>query len=107
MLELLSHLVDKSLVEVWEKDGEARYRLLETIRQYGREKLEESGEEGQVRERHAGYYLALAEVAEPELKGARQVAWLERLDRPTTTDTASETYLAGLSAREVEVLRAS
>src|ERR687898_1356505 len=40
VLGLLSHLVDKSLVVVWEKDGETRYRLLETVRQYGQEKLE-------------------------------------------------------------------
>ena len=81
VLELLSHLVDKSLVTARERGGEARYRLLETVRQYGREKLSESGEAGRLRERHAGYYLALAEEAEPELKGARQVAWLERLER--------------------------
>jgi predicted ATPase/DNA-binding CsgD family transcriptional regulator len=81
VLELLSRLVDKSLVLVAEHDGEARYRLLETVRQYGWEKLSGSGEAGQFRERHAGYYLALAEEAEPELKGARQVGWLERLER--------------------------
>src|SRR5829696_5142297 len=80
VLGLLSHLVDKSLVAVWEKDGETRYRLLETVRQYGREKLSESGEEGHLRERHAGYYLALAAKAEPELKGAGQVEWLKRFE---------------------------
>jgi non-specific serine/threonine protein kinase len=81
VLDLLSHLVDKSLVTARDESGEARYRLLETVRQYGQEKLSESGETGQVRGRHAGYYLALAEEAEPELKGAGQVAWLERLER--------------------------
>jgi hypothetical protein len=80
VLGLLSHLVDKSLVAVWEKDGQTRYRLLETVRQYGREKLSESGEEGHLRERHAGYYLALAAKAEPELKGAGQVEWLKRFE---------------------------
>jgi len=81
VLDLLSHLVDKSLVRMREESGEARYRLLETIRQYGREKLSESGEAEKFRERHAGYYLALAEAAEPELKGAWQVAWLERFEQ--------------------------
>jgi predicted ATPase/DNA-binding NarL/FixJ family response regulator len=81
VLDLLSHLVDKSLVVASERGGEARYRLLETVRQYAREKLSESGEAEEVGERHAGYYLALAEEAEPELKGAGQVAWLERLER--------------------------
>ena len=81
VLDLLSHLVDKSLVLVAEQDSETRYRLLEAVRQYGWEKLSESGEEGQLREQHARYYLALAEEAEPELKGEGQVAWLERLER--------------------------
>jgi predicted ATPase/DNA-binding CsgD family transcriptional regulator len=81
VLELLSHLVGKSLVVAREEGGEARYRLLETVRQYGREKLIESGEEELLRERHAEHYLALSEEAEPELKGSRQVAWLERLER--------------------------
>ena len=81
VLDLLSHLVDKSLVLVAEQDSETRYRLLEAVRQYGWEKLSVSGEEGQLREQHARYYLALAEEAEPELKGEGQVAWLERLER--------------------------
>jgi predicted ATPase/DNA-binding CsgD family transcriptional regulator len=81
VLELLSQLVDKSLAVAQERDGAARYRLLETIRQYGWERLEEAGEAAHVREQHAGYYLAVAEEAEPELKGEGQVAWLERLER--------------------------
>ena len=81
VLESLSQLVDKSLVVAREEGGEARYRLLETVRQFGKEKLEESGETRKFRDGHAGYYLALAEEAEPELKGVRQVAWLERLER--------------------------
>jgi predicted ATPase/DNA-binding CsgD family transcriptional regulator len=78
VLELLSHLVDKSLVVVSEGSGEARYRLLETVRQYAAEKLEESREAELVKEQHARYYLALAEEAEPDLKD--QGAWLERLE---------------------------
>ena len=80
VLELLSQLVDKSLVVAQERDGAARYRLLETVRQYGRERLEEAGEAAFVREQHAGHYLAVAEEAEPELRGERQLAWLERLE---------------------------
>jgi non-specific serine/threonine protein kinase len=81
VLDLLTHLVDKSLVLVTEQDGEARYRLLETVRQYGQERLEESGEAGTVKGRHAAWFLELAEEAEPELKGRRQVAWLRRLEK--------------------------
>jgi non-specific serine/threonine protein kinase len=85
VLDLLTHLVDKSLVLVADQHqqqvGEARYRLLETVRQYGREKLEESGEEDEFGQRHANFFLRLAEEAEPHLKGHRQVAWLESLER--------------------------
>jgi non-specific serine/threonine protein kinase len=77
VLDLLSRLVEKSLVLVTRRSGETRYRLLEPARQYAAEKLDESGEEEQTQERHAGYYLALAEEAEPELR--EQQVWLERL----------------------------
>ena len=58
-----------------------RYRLLEPIRQYAREKLEESGEGEEVRRRHAAFFLALAEEAEPRLRGPEDREWLERLER--------------------------
>jgi len=81
VLDLLSRLVDKSLVVVEASgDSERRYRLLEPVRQYARELFEESEEAKRVRERHARYYLALAEEAQPELRGAQQEAWLERLE---------------------------
>ncbi len=81
ILELLSHLVDKSLVVVGTQQGrEARYRLLETIRQYGRDRLLESGEAEIIRQQHAAYYLTLAEQAELKLQGLEQLAWLDRLE---------------------------
>jgi non-specific serine/threonine protein kinase len=67
VLNLLSRLVDKSLVVV-EEDGE-RYRLLETIREYAREHLRAAGAEAAVRDRHAGWYVQLAERLEPSLLG--------------------------------------
>jgi predicted ATPase/DNA-binding SARP family transcriptional activator/DNA-binding CsgD family transcriptional regulator len=81
VLDLLSKLVEKSLVVAEaSEDGAPRYRMLEPVRQYGWEKLAASPwETEQLRERHARYYLALAEAAEPELVGAEQVEWLERL----------------------------
>jgi predicted ATPase/DNA-binding SARP family transcriptional activator/DNA-binding CsgD family transcriptional regulator len=81
VLELLSMLVDKSLVvaeESWESG--ARYRLWEPLRQYAQERLEDSGESEVVQRGHAAYFLALAEAAETELKGAPQGEWLERLE---------------------------
>jgi predicted ATPase len=80
VLDLLSSLVDKSLVLAEERDGKARNRLLETVGHYGREKLKESGEEQQIRRRHAEYYLAIAEEAEEPLKGTRQAELLDRLE---------------------------
>ena len=81
MLDLLTHLVDKSLVVVdREHINEPRYYLLETIRQYAREKLAESGEGEQVRARHLDYFLKLAESAEPELYGAGQIEWMQKLE---------------------------
>jgi predicted ATPase/DNA-binding CsgD family transcriptional regulator len=80
ILDLLTRLVDKSLVLVAEHSGEARYRLLEPVSQYAREKLREPGEESATRVRHAEHYLALAEEAEPELSGPREGEWLERLE---------------------------
>jgi predicted ATPase/DNA-binding SARP family transcriptional activator/DNA-binding CsgD family transcriptional regulator/Tfp pilus assembly protein PilF len=81
VLELLSQLVDKSLVvaeESWERG--ARYRLLEPVRQYAREKLRVSGKAEAVGRRHADFFLALAEEAEPELSKPQQAKWLDRLE---------------------------
>jgi predicted ATPase len=72
ILGLITQLVDKSLLVMEEQSGAARYRLLETIRQYGLERLAERGEATLVRRRHASYFLALAEAAEPELHSGRQ-----------------------------------
>ncbi|MCC6447012.1 MAG: winged helix-turn-helix domain-containing protein [Armatimonadetes bacterium] len=78
--ELLTALIDRSLVEAEEHSGELRYRMLEMIREYAQERLAESGEEARLREKHLGYYLALAEEAEPRLRGPEQIEWLDRLE---------------------------
>jgi predicted ATPase len=79
ILDLLTQLVFKSLVLMDAQEGDVRYGLLETVRQYGRSKLDESGEAASVRTRHLNWYLRLAERAEPELIGADQSLWLDRL----------------------------
>jgi tetratricopeptide (TPR) repeat protein len=63
-----------------EHTHEPKYYLLETIRQYAREKLAESGEGERVRARHLDYFLKLAQKAEPELYGAGQIEWLQKLE---------------------------
>ncbi len=80
VLELLSALLDKSLVVVEERDGQARYRLLETIRQYGVMKLRGAGEEASIRRRHAAFFAGLAHHAGRELFGPDQRAWFDRFD---------------------------
>jgi predicted ATPase/DNA-binding XRE family transcriptional regulator len=84
VLGLLGRLVEQSLVATdtsTESDAEPRYRMLEPVRQYARELLEESGGTEEARKRHASFFLALAERAEPQLHGPDQVEWLERLDK--------------------------
>jgi predicted ATPase/DNA-binding SARP family transcriptional activator/DNA-binding CsgD family transcriptional regulator len=81
VLDLLSRLVDKSLVTAQpETEVEVRFRFLEPIRQYARELLEESEEADTVRRHHAEFFLALAEEAEPQLRGPQQGEWMDRLE---------------------------
>jgi predicted ATPase len=78
VLDLLTNLVEKSLATL-EAEGE-RYRLLETVREYAQERLDEAGERGQACARHLAFYVDLAEKAMPELLGPTQAAWVGRLD---------------------------
>jgi predicted ATPase/class 3 adenylate cyclase len=78
VLDLLTNLVDKSLVTLEAEDG--RYRLLETVRQYAQQRLDESGNRNQACARHLMFYLTFAEKARPKLFGPDQGKWLKRLD---------------------------
>ncbi|HEX7234022.1 MAG TPA: hypothetical protein VF243_02040, partial [Nitrosospira sp.] len=90
VLDLLTQLVNKSLVVVTEKPetdlkplssrGDLRYRLLETIKQYGREKLMEAGEGEKIRDRHFEYYLRMAKRLLPEYFGPKELLWIVWLD---------------------------
>ncbi|HEV2439552.1 MAG TPA: AfsR family transcriptional regulator, partial [bacterium] len=80
VLDALASLVDKSLVSVEMPGDAARYRLLETLRQYVRDRLHQTGETDAVRHRHCDVYLALAEAAEPHLRGPEEFVWLDRLE---------------------------
>jgi predicted ATPase/DNA-binding CsgD family transcriptional regulator len=80
VLDLITGLVDKSLVQVADRGAEHRYRLLETVRQFGRDLLFESGEERETLSAHATFYFALAEQAEASLEGPDQSRWLDRLE---------------------------
>ena len=73
MLELLTRLVDKSLISL----DNSRYIILEITRQYAREKLLESGESQILRDRHLTFYMSLAEQIEPKLRTSERVQWME------------------------------
>jgi predicted ATPase/transcriptional regulator with XRE-family HTH domain len=79
ILETLSRLVDKSLLLV-EQQGQPRCRFLEPIRQYAKDKLNETGESNLIQDRHLNYYLRVAEEAEPHLFGVGQQDWMNRLE---------------------------
>ncbi len=104
VLDLLEGLVDKSLVVAEVLPGESmRYRMLEPVRQYAREKLEEGGEVEEIRERHAAFFLDLAESAEPELRGPGHIPWLARLDAEVDNLRATMAWLLGKKDSETVV----
>jgi predicted ATPase/DNA-binding XRE family transcriptional regulator len=78
-LPVLLRLIDKSLVLTERRGRVQRYRMLETVRQYGEEKLVDSGEATAVRERHRDHYVSLAEDAASGLAGPDADRWFERL----------------------------
>ena len=102
VLDLLSNLVDKSFVVATQTtgDGGVRYRLLEPVRHYAQELLQESGEDEEVLRRHAEFFVRLAERARPELRAERQVEWLATLDRENDNLRAT---LAWATANDVEI----
>jgi predicted ATPase/class 3 adenylate cyclase/Tfp pilus assembly protein PilF len=81
VLDGVESLVEKSLLRQEQgPEGEPRFVMLETIHEYARERLEESGEAEAIKRAHAEYFLALAEEAEPELEGPDQLGWMDRLE---------------------------
>ncbi len=82
VIDLLSSLVEQSLVTVTQERHETRYWLLEPIRQYAGERLRASGEAEETRARHARHFQAFAEAAALELEGkSEQLLWLDRIER--------------------------
>jgi len=80
LFDSLERLVEHSLVRQTETEGEPRFSMLETIREFGLEQLETTGEAEEAQERHAACFLRLAEQAEPELTGPRQRQCLNQLE---------------------------
>jgi non-specific serine/threonine protein kinase len=80
VLELLAHLVDKSLVVAEERGAAVRYRLLEPMRQYAAVRLDASGEAAAVRGRHLDWFARFAAQADQALRGPGQGIWLDRVE---------------------------
>jgi predicted ATPase/DNA-binding CsgD family transcriptional regulator len=80
-LDALNALVDASLVSREASTDDVRFRILETIREFGSEQLAASGELPRTQRHHAAYFLALAEDAESQVHGPEEGRWLQRLER--------------------------
>ena len=91
MIDVIASLVDKSLVTAT-GNTDVRYRLLETVRVYADERLTDAGEKQQVQAAHAAYFLAMAEDAEPRLRTAEQLLWLDRLNADHDNFSAALRY---------------
>ena len=93
VLETLGSPVDSSLIRADTWGGQPRFALLETIREYALERLREGGGWAEAHDRHAAYFLALAEPAEGELQGPGQLAWLDRLETERDNVRAALSWL--------------
>jgi predicted ATPase/DNA-binding CsgD family transcriptional regulator len=110
VLEGLAALVDQSLVRQNEGlDGESRFVMLETIREYALEQLEAAGELARLRGRHAAFYLELVETAAPQLRGRAQQVWLDRLvaERGNLRGALNWTFGGGDLATGMRLMMAS
>jgi len=106
ILDLLEQLVDKSLVSMEQAaPGVPRYTMTESIWQYACDRLGESGEEIALRARHLDYFLELAEIAEPQLYGADQVEWIERIQLDYYNFRAAVAWVAEGNASAEKGLR--
>ncbi len=106
ILDGLAALVDRSLVVMEAGDGEARYRLLETVRQYGRERLAEAAEEVALERRHAEHYLAVVETAAPNLVGgSNSIGLVAQLARDHDNLRAAAAWAVTDASRTEHALR--
>ena len=107
LLDGLLSLVDKSLLRQEEStEGEPRFQMLQTVREYGLETLAASGEVEATRLAHAHFFLALAEQAKLELGGPNQAAWIERLEQEhDNLSAALEWALEGMTDEQASVRR--
>jgi predicted ATPase/class 3 adenylate cyclase/Tfp pilus assembly protein PilF len=99
-LDALASLADKSLLRIVEDGDESRLAMLETIRDFGRERLADWGDSHEIGRRHAAFYLAVAEAAEPQLQGSGQTRALDRLEADRANLRAALEWLRDHGATE-------
>src|SRR5947208_4170064 len=105
-MDLVASLLDKSLLQQSDQAGdEPRLLMLETIREYALERLADSGEVEAIEQRHAMYYLILAEHGDPELFGQQQHLWVNRLTRYSENLRAALLWLYGRRQHQEPLLR--
>jgi predicted ATPase len=102
VLELLGHLADKSLVIATQGVSETRYRFLEPIREFALEMLQTTEQLALRRDRHLGWFLALAESAEPHLMGKEQAPWFACLEMEHENMLAAHRWALSLPSRAVK-----
>lgn len=107
MLDLLTALVDKSLLTVAERAGQTRYGMLESVRQYARERLDEAEGAQQWVDAHLAYYFKLAAQAESQVDGPRQEGWMTRLDDEIDNLRAAMEGALTAPARAADALNAA
>jgi predicted ATPase len=95
VIDTLGALLDSSLVRPQNVRGEPRFALLETIREYALDRLRDGGDWTEAHDRHAAYFLALAEPADADVTGAGQLAWLDRLETEHDNLWAAMSWLVG------------
>jgi tetratricopeptide (TPR) repeat protein len=101
VVDILDTLVARSMVALDETATQTRYELLETMRQYARERLDATETADAVRARHAGYFLSFAQHAEPELLGPDEPAWVRRVEADLDNLRAAFTWAADIGDLDV------
>ena len=107
VMDLLTQLINKSLVIAQEEHAKRRYRMLETVRQYAQEKLLASGDPETYYDAHLNYFLKLAEEAELHLKGAEQVKWINQLEEELDNMRLALERALGINTNQEEALKLS
>jgi predicted ATPase len=101
--DLISTLVDKSILIIDDRGPTTRYRMLETLRQFGHERLAESGRLAATEQAHALYYVKLAWQAEPQLRGPAEAEWVRILDAELGNLRATRTWAMRSGHRAIAV----